>query len=73
MAKKIVDFRKQVTLFVDDIPYSIILDRYSTVELSISLDKHRVDVYRKPRGGHPMHAIPISDYYQPKLPFDYEK
>ena len=72
MAKKIVDYRKQITLLVDGEPYSILLDRYSTVELSISLDKHRVDVYRKPRGGYPIHAICFTPYFQTKLNFDDE-
>lgn len=73
MQKKIVDFRKQVTLTVDGQPYSILLDRYSTVELSISLDKHRIDVFRRPRGGHPLHSIFFTPYFQTKLNFEDEK
>lgn len=70
MAKQIVNFRKDVHLLVEGQPYLLALDRYSDIEISLSLDKEAIIVKRKPRGGYPINTIFINKPKQ--LQFDYE-
>lgn len=69
--KRVINLQKKIALVVDDEPYIITLDRYSSIEISISLDKSRIDVVRKPRGGHNLHGIFFNEVYQSKLNFEH--